>query len=202
MILCSLKNLGYWLCNDVPRSTRRSRCRTVSERMLDHNKHIPTRSRYPTDNCFARYGYGTYHDAQQEFANYMSHTSAQDTVKSYLNSGMLAQSLNKPLMMFETNTASCGGFPGIADAFGAALWGLDYALQLAYSNFSVAMFHSSGQNVSYNVCACCFDLIYCRSTDIDPALHATSNCRELLPPMDSGAHILLRPRLCRDPQQF
>lgn len=53
-------------------------------------------------------------------------------------------------MMFETNSASCGGFPGIADAFGAALWGLDYALQLAYSNFSVAMFHSSGQNVSYN----------------------------------------------------
>jgi hypothetical protein len=81
----------------------------------------------------------------------MSHASGQNIVKSYLNSATVAQGLNKPLMMFETNSASCGGFPGIADAFGAALWGLDYALQLAYSNFSVAMFHSSGQNVSYNV---------------------------------------------------
>jgi hypothetical protein len=82
----------------------------------------------------------------------MSHASGQNIVKSYINSANIAQSLGKPLMMFETNSASCGGFPGIADAFGAALWGLDYALQLAYSNFSVAMFHSSGQNVSYNVC--------------------------------------------------
>ncbi|KIM79709.1 glycoside hydrolase family 79 protein [Piloderma croceum F 1598] len=105
--------------------------------------------RYPTDNCFSRYGYGVFHDAQQEFANYMTHASAQNILKSYLNSSTVAQSVNKPLLMFETNSASCGGFPGIADAFGAALWGLDYALQLAYSNFSIAMFHSSGQNVSY-----------------------------------------------------
>jgi len=52
--------------------------------------------------------------------------------------------------MFETKSASCGGFPGIADAYGASLWALDYALQMAYSNFSVAMFHIGGQNVSYN----------------------------------------------------
>lgn len=54
-------------------------------------------------------------------------------------------------MMFETNSASCGGFPGISDAFGVSLWALDYAMQMAYSNFSVAMFHVGGQNVSYNV---------------------------------------------------
>jgi len=89
----------------------------------------------------------------------MTHASAQTIVKPYLNSSTIAQSVGKPLMMFETNSASCGGFPGIADAFGAALWGLDYALQLAYSNFSVAMFHSSGQNVSYNVCGYCFCFI-------------------------------------------
>lgn len=81
----------------------------------------------------------------------MTHTSAQNILSQYLNSANYAQTLGKPLMMFETNSASCGGFPGIADAYGAALWGLDYAMQLAYSNFSVAMFHSSGQNVSYNV---------------------------------------------------
>lgn len=53
--------------------------------------------------------------------------------------------------MFETNTASCGGFAGISDSFGAALWGLDYALQMAHSNFSGALMHVGGQNVFYNV---------------------------------------------------
>lgn len=32
-----------------------------------------------------------------------------------------AQQLNKPYVMFETNTASCGGFAGLSDSFGAAL---------------------------------------------------------------------------------
>ena len=58
----------------------------------------------------------------------------------------------KPLNMMETNTGSCGGFPGLSDAFGAALWGLDFHLQVAYANFSGAMFHVGGQNVYYNVC--------------------------------------------------
>lgn len=52
--------------------------------------------------------------------------------------------------MFETNTASCGGFPGISDSFGAALWGVDYGLQMAAVNFSGALFHVGGQSVSYN----------------------------------------------------
>ncbi|KAJ7592245.1 hypothetical protein C8J56DRAFT_1046614 [Mycena floridula] len=43
----------------------------------------------------------------------------------------------------ETNTVSCGGFPGVSDAFAAALWGIDYSMQLAYSNFSSGMFHVS-----------------------------------------------------------
>ncbi|KAJ7697569.1 hypothetical protein B0H16DRAFT_1903575 [Mycena metata] len=43
--------------------------------------------------------------------------------------------------------ASCGGFLGISDSFTAVLGGLDYALQMAHSNFSGAMFHLGGQNV-------------------------------------------------------
>lgn len=53
-------------------------------------------------------------------------------------------------MMFETNTASCSGFPGISNSFGAALWGLDWALTMAYSNFTSALFHVGGQNAYYN----------------------------------------------------
>lgn len=53
--------------------------------------------------------------------------------------------------MLETNTASCGGFAGVSDSFGAALWGVDYAMQMAWGNFSGAMLHVGGQNVFYNV---------------------------------------------------
>lgn len=53
--------------------------------------------------------------------------------------------------MFETNTATCGGLPGISDSFGAALWALDYGFTMAASNFSGALLHVGGQNVYYNV---------------------------------------------------
>lgn len=55
------------------------------------------------------------------------------------------------MMMFETNTASCGGFPGASNSFGAALWGVDYGMQLAFSNFTHALLHVGGQNTYYNV---------------------------------------------------
>jgi len=71
-------------------------------------------------------------------------------IQPYLNSANIAQQAGKPFLMFETNTASCGGFPGISDSYGAALWALDYGLQMAYSNFSGGMFHLGGQNVYYN----------------------------------------------------
>ncbi|KAF8816878.1 hypothetical protein BYT27DRAFT_7127069 [Phlegmacium glaucopus] len=105
---------------------------------------------YPTDNCFAQFGIGTPQDPQQTFPNYLNHTSGVLIVAPYLNSTNFAQTKGKKLLMFETNTASCGGFVGISDSFGAALWGLDYAMQMAYSNFSGALFHVGGQSVFYN----------------------------------------------------
>jgi len=53
-------------------------------------------------------------------------------------------------MMFETNTASCGGFAGISDSYGAALWAMDYGFQLAFTNFTHGMLHVGGQNTFYN----------------------------------------------------
>jgi hypothetical protein len=70
---------------------------------------------------------------------------------SQTNSSAIAQQYNLPFVMFETNTASCGGFPGVSDSFGSALWALDYGLQMAYSNFTTALFHVGGQSVFYNV---------------------------------------------------
>lgn len=106
---------------------------------------------YPTDNCGARYNEGPAIDPQTELPNFLVHTAVTGLLQPYLNSTSIAQTYNKPFLMFETNTASCGGFPGISDAFAASLWALDYALQMAYSNFSMGLFHTGGQNDSYNV---------------------------------------------------
>jgi hypothetical protein len=110
--------------------------------------------RYPDDNCLAVFGgAGSPKDPQTEFALYLDHNAGVNIVKPFLNSSAIALANNKPFYMFETNTASCGGFPGISDSYGSALWGLDYGLQMAYSNFSTALLHIGGQNVYYNVCA-------------------------------------------------
>nr|GAT61181.1 predicted protein [Mycena chlorophos] len=106
--------------------------------------------KYPNDNCGATFGAGDVVNPQDVLPNYLTHTRHQALLEPYLNSTMYAQTKNKPFLMFETNTASCGGFLGISDAFVAALWGIDYALLMAHSNFSGAMFHLGGQNVYYN----------------------------------------------------
>ncbi|KAG5638702.1 hypothetical protein H0H81_010927 [Sphagnurus paluster] len=105
---------------------------------------------YPNDNCFAQFGVGNYQDPNVVFPTYLNHNAGKGIINKYLNTTAYIQPLNKKLLMFETNTASCGGFPGISDVFGAALWGLDYSLQMAYSNFSGALMHVGGQNVFYN----------------------------------------------------
>ncbi|RDX55721.1 glycoside hydrolase family 79 protein [Lentinus brumalis] len=107
---------------------------------------------YPSDNCAVIYPdpNNPPKNPLELLPQYLSHKSGQQLVAPYLNSTALAQQWGKPFMMFETNTASCGGFPGISDTFTSALWGVDYALQMAYSNFTTALFHFGGQNVSYN----------------------------------------------------
>ncbi|KAJ3503352.1 hypothetical protein NLJ89_g8478 [Agrocybe chaxingu] len=108
--------------------------------------------RYPTDNCGAKFpnsGIAVV-NASDVFPGFLVHDSALNLVSSYINSCQIAQQKGKPLLMFETNTASCGGFPGLSDAFGAALWGIDYAMQMAAVGFSGALFHVGGQSVSYN----------------------------------------------------
>ncbi|KAF8838073.1 glycoside hydrolase family 79 protein [Paxillus ammoniavirescens] len=106
--------------------------------------------RYPTDNCYAQFGTGTPRTGQEMLPSYLTHKSGQQIVSEYLSSTVYAQTVGKPFLMFETNTASCGGFPGLSDSFTAALWAVDYGLQMAYVNFTNAMFHVGGQSVYYN----------------------------------------------------
>ncbi|KAF8064386.1 glycoside hydrolase family 79 protein [Lyophyllum atratum] len=106
---------------------------------------------YPADNCAAQFNTGgTPVVPQDVFPNYLDHNAGKGIIQKFLNSTAYAQTVGKKLLMFETNTASCGGFPGVSDSFGAALWGIDYSLQMAHSNFSGALMHVGGQNVFYN----------------------------------------------------
>ncbi|KAH9016813.1 glycoside hydrolase family 79 protein, partial [Lactarius hengduanensis] len=79
-----------------------------------------------------------------------AHNASTNMASYYTNSTAFAVQNGKPFVMFETNTASCSGFPGISNSFGAALWALDWALTMAYSNFTGALFHIGGQNAYYN----------------------------------------------------
>ncbi len=98
--------------------------------------------------------------------------------------------------MFETNTASCGGFVGFSDAFGAALWGLDYAMQMASKNFSSALFHIGGQSVSYNPFTREFVYFLVRPNLIVD-LYSTAYQRVCFPSMDRWADLLLCTCHCR-----
>jgi len=80
----------------------------------------------------------------------LHHQASTNLVQTYLNSTYFARQNGKPFMMFETNTASCAGFPGLSDSFGAALWGIDWAMTMAVNGFSTAMFHVGGQSAFYN----------------------------------------------------
>ena len=119
---------------------------------LPPNYLLTRESRYPDDNCFAIFGGSSQPKyPQTEFPNYLKHSAGASIISGFLNASTIAQSLGKPMIMFETNTASCGGFPGLSDSYGSALWGLDYGLTMASSNFSEALLHVSGASVYYNV---------------------------------------------------
>ncbi|KAI0742960.1 hypothetical protein C8Q80DRAFT_1109278 [Daedaleopsis nitida] len=109
--------------------------------------------RYADQNCAAEFpdgGFGPVKNPQDVLPNYLTHRSGQGLVSPLMNTASIAQQMGKEFMMFETNTASCGGFPGVSDSFASALWAVDYGLQMAYSSFTGALLHIGGQNVSYN----------------------------------------------------
>jgi hypothetical protein len=77
-------------------------------------------SSYPADNCSAQFGLGDAIDPQQIFPSYLTHNSGKGIVAPYLNSSGIARAAGKPFITFKTTAASCGGFPGVSDSFGAA----------------------------------------------------------------------------------
>ncbi|CAD6588899.1 MAG: hypothetical protein TREMPRED_005197, partial [Tremellales sp. Tagirdzhanova-0007] len=102
---------------------------------------------YPSNNCAVN---GVVIQAQDIFADFLNHTNAQYLMSLYLQDSASTLAAGKEFIMLETNSASCGGFPGLSDSFGIALWMTDFALQMAWGNFSAAMLHVGGQDVYYN----------------------------------------------------
>ncbi|KAF5371018.1 hypothetical protein D9615_010018 [Tricholomella constricta] len=109
-----------------------------------------TMEHYPSNNCFVQFNVGSYVDPQETFPAFLNHNAGLNLVEPYRETSELARGLGKPFIMFETNSATCGGLPGISDSFGAGLWALDYGLTMAATNFSGALLHVGGQNVYYN----------------------------------------------------
>jgi hypothetical protein len=108
---------------------------------------------YPNNNCAALYGTATFGPVvvpQDAIGEFLNHTLVVQLVQPYVNSANIAKSHNKPFIMFETNTGSCGGFAGISSSLTAAFWAIDYGLQMASVGFTGANVHVGGQNVYYN----------------------------------------------------
>ena len=55
----------------------------------------------------------------------------------------VARQRKLPIALAETNSASCGGMPGVSNAFAAALWGLDSLFSAASDGYSGLNFHFS-----------------------------------------------------------
>ncbi|KZS86852.1 hypothetical protein SISNIDRAFT_447342 [Sistotremastrum niveocremeum HHB9708] len=102
---------------------------------------------YPTNNCNDT---GILDPEVLMPQLYMNHSAVVQLSAPYLNTSQIALTLNKPFIMFETNTASCGGFSGLSDSFISAMWAVDYALSMASFNFTNALLHVGGQSDYYN----------------------------------------------------
>jgi hypothetical protein len=74
---------------------------------------------YPEDNCGVN---GNYLNAQDIYPEWLNHTSVTSLTAPYLDGTRQALAAGKEMIMFETNTASCGGFAGLSDSFAATLW--------------------------------------------------------------------------------
>ena len=97
---------------------------------------------------------------------------------------------------------------GISDSFGAALWGLDYAMQMAFANFSASLFHVGGQSVFYNpftrtpIFIFIFIFIFFGGANYVFLSSSTTYKPKHIPPMDNRSNLLLRSRNSRSPRKI
>ncbi|KAH7099820.1 hypothetical protein BKA62DRAFT_620958 [Auriculariales sp. MPI-PUGE-AT-0066] len=107
--------------------------------------------KYPSDNCP---GEASYRPTAQDFLNLLTQHDSKYGAKvfgsRFSSQYQVAQEAGLPLVLLETNTASCNGFLGVSDSFGAGLWVVDTALQFASNGLQHMMLHLGGQTSYYN----------------------------------------------------
>lgn len=104
-----------------------------------------TLQHYPQNNCGGKPAY--------TLDYYLHHANAVALAQWQMNGIQyaLSSSSPKPVIMDEFNSASCGGIPLISNTFGAALWTVDYALQMASVGYSAAYLHTREPGITYNL---------------------------------------------------
>jgi hypothetical protein len=76
-------------------------------------------------------------------ATLLSRATAAAEVRMIGSAAAAARTAGVPLSISETNSASCGGIPGVSDTFASALWAIDYLLTGAEHGASGMNFHGS-----------------------------------------------------------
>jgi hypothetical protein len=73
----------------------------------------------------------------------LSRATAAAEIRVISAAAAAARTAGAPLRISETNSASCGGIPGVSDTFASALWAVDYLLTAAEHGASGLNFHDS-----------------------------------------------------------
>ncbi|KAI9277929.1 glycoside hydrolase superfamily [Umbelopsis sp. AD052] len=102
-----------------------------------------TVQKYSSNNCFGK--------AKGDYTDYLNHEWIIKNPKAlYTDSAKTINAAGKQLIMGETNTAACGGIPGVSDTFVSALWAVDWILYLASIGFSSVSLQIGGKTTLYN----------------------------------------------------
>lgn len=92
---------------------------------------------YPTTTCAIRP-----HGARRvHMDEILERKASQGQAEKYRNVAALAAAHDLPLYIGEANSASCGGQKGVSDAFGSALWVLDYLAEMSKAGAEAVLFH-------------------------------------------------------------
>jgi len=107
-----------------------------------HMKYINLQH-YPQDNCDGTHPFGLDY--------YANHSNVVSLGQWQIDGVKAAHADNKPILMGEFNSASCGGIEGISNTFAATMWAMDWVLQLATVGYSGAYIHTREAGVTYNL---------------------------------------------------
>jgi hypothetical protein len=102
-----------------------------------------TVQKYSSNNCFGK--------PKGDHTDYLNHEWIVKAPRElYSEAAKMTNAAGKMLIMGETNTAACGGLPGVSDTYVSTLWGVDWLMYLGSLGFSSASLQIGGKTTLYN----------------------------------------------------